>query len=118
MFPREERQIGRLRLADTLRAVISQQLLSRKEDKGRVAAMEILIATPEVRSTIRDSQRLGDLEEMIENGGAEGMCSLQQHLADLVEKGIVSSETARAAVPESDNLPSSAEGKSRKKARG
>ena len=117
MFPREERQIGRLRLADTVRAVISQQLLTRKDDQGRVAAMEILVGTPDVRNAIRDPQGLADLPEIIENGGAEGMGSLEQHVVRLVEQGIVSAETARAAVPEAESLPLGNEGKSKKKAK-
>jgi twitching motility protein PilT len=117
MFPREERQIGRLRLADTVRAVISQQLLARKNDEGRVAAMEILVATPQVRQAIRDPQGLGDLEEIIESGAGDGMCSLEQHVSGLVEKGVISTETARAAVPDSDAVPPAGENKSKKKAK-
>ena len=117
MFPREERQIGRLRLADTVRAVISQQLLSRKNGEGRVAAMEILVATPAVREAIRDPQGISDLEEIIEGGEAEGMCTLEQHVGRLLDQGVVSSETARAAVPESETLPPPSDNKSKKKAK-
>jgi twitching motility protein PilT len=117
MFPREERQIGRLRLADTLRAVISQQLLSRKDNKGRVAAMEILVGSSETRDAIRDTRGLADLQEIIEQGGAEGMCTLQQHVVRLVESGAISAETARAAVAEPESLPLNPEGKPRKKAK-
>lgn len=115
MFPREERQIGRLRLADTLRAVISQQLLSRKDGKSRVAAMEILIATPEVREAIRDSQGLGDLPDIIEQGEAEGMSTLEQHLVRLVNSGAISAETAKAAVADPESLPLTSDTKSKKK---
>jgi twitching motility protein PilT len=116
MFPREERQIGRLRLADALRAVISQQLLARKSGEGRVAAMEIVVATPAVREAVRDSQGLGELEELIEAGG-DGMSTLEQHVVRLVEGGIISPDTARAAVPEPEALPLPADGKSKKKSK-
>jgi twitching motility protein PilT len=118
MFPREERQIGRLRLADTIRSVISQQLISRKNGEGRVAAMEILVATPAVREAIRDSQGLGDLPEIIEQGRDEGMWTLEQHLVRLVDEGAISSETARAAVADPESLPLPSEAKGKKKSKG
>jgi twitching motility protein PilT len=117
MFPREERQIGRLRLADALRAVISQQLLARKGGEGRVAAMEIVVATPEVREAIRDSQGMSDLHEIMENGEDQGMCTLERHVVRLVESGVISADTARAAVPEAEALSLAAEGKSKKKSK-
>ena len=117
MFPREERQIGRLRLADTLRAVVSQQLLARKDGKGRVAAMEILIATPEVRAAIRDTQGLGDLPEIIQQSGEAGMSTLEQHLVSLVDAGAISAETARAAVADPESLPLTTDSKPRKKSK-
>jgi twitching motility protein PilT len=117
MFPREERQIGRMRLADSFRAVISQQLLSRKDDKGRVAALEILVATPEAREAIRDTQGLGDLQEIIEQGEDLGMCTLERHLVRLVEAGVITQDTARAAVADPDSLPFSPEAKPKKKSK-
>jgi twitching motility protein PilT len=117
MFPREERQIGRLRLADAIRAVISQQLLARKSGEGRVAAMEILVATPAVRDAIRDTQGLGDLQEILEQGETDGMSTLEQHVVRLVEAGVISAETARAAVPEPDALPLATDGKTKKKSK-
>jgi twitching motility protein PilT len=117
MFPREERQIGRLRLADALRAVISQQLLTRKDQKSRVAAMEILIATPDIREAVRDAQGIGELPDLIAQGGEQGMWSLEQHLVQLVEEGAIAPETARAAVADPDSLPlEESKGKRRAKA--
>ena len=52
-LPREEREIGRMRLSEALRAIISQQLLPQKDEKGRVAAVEVLIATAGVREASR-----------------------------------------------------------------
>jgi twitching motility protein PilT len=117
MFPREERQIGRMRLADTVRAVISQQLLARKDGKGRVAALEILIGTPDVREAIRDSQGLGDLAEIVGQGGTEGMSTLEQHLVRLVDSGAISAETARAAVADPESLALTPDSKPKKKSR-
>ncbi len=95
-YPPEEHNVVRVRLADALQAVVAQRLVLRSDGNGRVAVVEVLVATPEVRSLIRDNQ-IGQLASLIEDGRVEhGMQTFDQHLEDLVESGIVSSETARA----------------------
>lgn len=98
MFPPEEQEIARIRLADTLHAVISQRLLPRADGHGRVAALEIMIVTPTIRDLIRDRARVAEIRDYIEEGRDQyGMQSFDQHLMDLVESGVVSFEVARAA---------------------
>ncbi|GBD31295.1 Twitching mobility protein [bacterium HR33] len=98
MFPPEEQEIARMRLADTLHAVISQRLLPRADGRGRVAALEIMIATSTIRDLIRDRARVAEIRDYIEEGRDQyGMQSFDQHLMDLVESGAVSFEVARAA---------------------
>ncbi|GIW51642.1 MAG: twitching motility protein PilT [Gemmatimonadales bacterium] len=98
MFPPEEQEIARIRLADTLHAVISQRLLPRADGRGRVAALEIMIATSTIRDLIRDRARVAEIRDYIEEGRDQyGMQSFDQHLMDLVESGAVSFEVARAA---------------------
>jgi twitching motility protein PilT len=98
MFPSEEQELARVRLADSLHAVVAQRLLSRADDKGRVAALEIMLCTPAIREVIRDRSRAGELHEHIAAGREQhGMQTLEQHLADLVESDVVTFETARAA---------------------
>jgi twitching motility protein PilT len=98
LFPPEEQEVARVRLADALHAVVSQRLLPRADGKGRVVAAEIMICTPTIRELIRDRTRVGELKQYIEEGYEEhGMQSLDQHLVALVLAGEVSPETARAA---------------------
>ena len=98
MFPPEEQEVTRLRLAETLHAVISQRLLPRADGKGRVAAVEILIATGTARDMIRDAGRAAELRDYIREGREQyGMQTFDQHLMDLVESGAVTYETAIAA---------------------
>ena len=98
MFPRDERQLGRLRLADALRAVIAQRLVMRKDDHGRVAAMDILVGTPAVRSSLRDPGRAAELPDLMAKGrDHHGMQTIHQHLAELQREGVISAETAKAA---------------------
>lgn len=98
MFPPEEQEIARIRLADSLHAVVSQRLLPRADAKGRVAALEILIVTSTIRDLIRDRNRVAEIRDYIEEGRDQyGMQSFDQHLMDLVDGGAVTFETARAA---------------------
>ena len=61
-LPAEEREIGRLRFSEAVHAIVSQQLLPQKDDKGRVAAVEVMIATPAVRECLKDSSACSQIE--------------------------------------------------------
>ncbi len=98
-LPREEREIGRMRLSEALRAVVSQQLLPQKDDKGRVAAVEVLVATPAVRETLKDAARTGELRKHMADGRKPlGTQTFEQHVSDLVDAGLITQETAKAAL--------------------
>src|SRR3989449_10682277 len=98
MFPPEEQEVARLRLAEALQAVISQRLLPRADGKGRAAALEILIATGTARDMIKDPNRVPELQDYIRESREQyGMQTFDQHLMDLVGDGSVTDETAMAA---------------------
>jgi twitching motility protein PilT len=98
MFPPEEQGITRVRLAESLHAVVSQRLLPRADGKGRVVAAEVMIVTPLVRDLIMDEQRTGEIRDVIAEGRDQyGMQTFDQHLADLVGQGTVTYEVAHAA---------------------
>jgi twitching motility protein PilT len=98
MFPAEEQEGARLRLCEALQAVVSQRLLPRADGHGRVAAVEILICTGEVRELIKDESRTADLPEYVREARDEyGMQTFDQHLMDLVADEAVTYETALAA---------------------
>jgi len=98
MFPPEEQEVARLRFCEALQAVVSQRLLQRADGHGRVAAVEILICTEEVRELIKDPSRTADLPEYIREARDEyGMQTFDQHLMDLVADEVVTYETALAA---------------------
>jgi twitching motility protein PilT len=98
MFPPEEQEVVRIRLAESLHAVVSQRLLKRSDGNGRAAAAEILIVTPAVRDMIADGKRIGEIRDYIEAGREQyGMQTFDQHLADLVRAKEVTFETAMAA---------------------
>jgi twitching motility protein PilT len=96
-LPHEEREVGRMRFAEALRAVVAQRLLPRTDDEGRVAAIEILVATPEVRASLKDPARLGALRELMAAGAEQGMRTFEQSVAELRREDRISAETAEAA---------------------
>jgi twitching motility protein PilT len=98
MFPPEEQDVVRVRLAETLSAVVSQRLLPKKEGGGRVAALEVMIVTPTIRDLMLDKDRIGEIREFIAEGREQyGMQTFDQHLSDLVTRGEVEFEVALAA---------------------
>ena len=98
MFPPEEQDIIRIRLAESLYAVISQRLLPRKSGKGRAVAAEIMINTPSIKDLILEGTRIGEIRDFIATGREQyGMQTFDQCLADLVKSGEVTFDTAKAA---------------------
>jgi twitching motility protein PilT len=84
----------RAMLAESLRAIVSQRLLPRKDGSGVVPAVEVLMATPAVANVIRDN-RVHQLRSTMQTGAALGMQTLDAALQDLVARGVVDEEVAR-----------------------
>ncbi|MEX0691464.1 MAG: PilT/PilU family type 4a pilus ATPase [Gemmatimonadales bacterium] len=98
MFPPEEQEIARVRLSESLHAVVSQRLLPRADGQGRAAALEVMICTPTIRDLIREPGRAAEIKDYITEGRDQyGMQTFDQCLMDLVDHGTVSFEVARAA---------------------
>ena len=97
MFPQGEQAIVRVRLAESLHAVISQRLLPRADGKGRSAACEVMVVTPTIRDLIIDGDRMPEIKDYISEGKEQyGMQTFDQHLKELVAAGDVSYEVALA----------------------
>ncbi len=86
-FPAEQQQQVRVQLGLSLAAVLHQQLLPRRQG-GRVAAFELLTATPAVRSLVRENKP-GQLRNVIVTSAREGMQTLESSLTALVASGEV-----------------------------
>jgi twitching motility protein PilT len=95
VFPSSEQPLIRSTLADGLRAVIAQTLFKRIDRKGRVVALEILIANPAVRNLIREG-KTHQIPSMIQTGKKYGMILLDDSIMELFTKGMVSAEEAYA----------------------
>jgi twitching motility protein PilT len=98
-LPAEEREVGRMRFAESVHAIVSQQLLPQKDEKGRVAAVEVMIAAPAVREALKDPSRIGHLKKLMAGSRKElGTQTFEQHLDELLESDQISVETRRAAL--------------------
>jgi twitching motility protein PilT len=93
VFPADQQAQIRATLADALRAVISQTLFKRIDRKGRVAALEILIATHAVRNMVREGKTY-QIPSVIQTGKKYGMQSLDDAIMDYLKKGWISEEEA------------------------
>lgn len=93
VFPASEQAQIRSTLSDGLRAVVAQVLFKRIDQKGRCAALEILIANPAVRNLIRES-KTHQIPSMIQTGKKYGMTLLDDSIMELFEKGWISADEA------------------------
>jgi len=100
VFPASEKSMVRSMLSESLQAVISQTLLKRAGG-GRVAAHEIMRGTPAIRNLIRED-KVAQMYSAIQTGASLGMQTLDQCLADLVERRVVNRDVAKekAKMPE------------------
>lgn len=96
VFPANEQEQIRIQLASVLKSVISQRLVPRKDGRGRVAAIEVLINTQNVRESIIDKNKTGAIKDFLDKGmfSQYGMQSFDQHLIKLVKRELVSFEDA------------------------
>jgi len=91
VFPENQQAQVRSNLSDSIRAVVAQVLFKRIDRKGRVPALEILIATPAVRNLIRE-QKTHQLASSMQTGKKYGMQVLDDAIMDLYNKGYISAE--------------------------
>lgn len=92
-FPNNQQEQIRTQLAGNMKAVISQLLVPKKGGFGRVAAYEIMIATPAIQNLIRDNKSYR-ITSAIQTGHKYGMNLLDEHLLALYQKGVISFEDA------------------------
>lgn len=95
VFPENQQEQIRNTLSDGLRAVVAQNLFKRVDKKGRVAALEIMIATPAVRNLIREAKTF-QIPSMIQTGKKFGMQSLDDAIMGLLNKRWISPDDAYA----------------------
>lgn len=94
IFPTEDKNRVRNLLSETLQAAICQTLV-RKVNEGRIAAFEIMLATPAIQHLIRQD-KIPHMTTTIQTSGHLGMCTLDQYLQELLAKGLITLSSARS----------------------
>ena len=93
VFPPHQQSQVRVQLANVLHAIVTQQLLVRKDGEGLVVAVEQLVASPAVRNLIREGKTF-QMQSLIQTGSAAGMVTMEQSLKSLYERGLITYEDA------------------------
>ncbi len=94
-FPSDQQNQIRTQLTMTLECVVSQRLAPAADGSGRVAAVEVMLATPAVRNIIRNNE-LNQLRNVIATSSEVGMITLDQSLQRLHQQGLITYEDAIA----------------------
>jgi twitching motility protein PilT len=100
VFPPHQQGQVRSQLAATLQGVVCQTLVKKASGKGRVVATEVLIATPAVANLIREGKTF-QIASAMQAGGDLGMHTMDRHLADLCNSGVI---TQRAALDKAQDV--------------
>jgi twitching motility protein PilT len=87
-FPPGQQEQVRLQLSNNLVAVLTQQLIPRNNQPGRVCCQEIMLATPAIKNLIREA-KAHQITSMIQTSGALGMQTMDMALRDLIMKGVI-----------------------------
>jgi twitching motility protein PilT len=93
VFPSHQQQQVRVQLAASLQAVVAQQLLPTADGRSRLAAVEVMVATPAIRNLVREG-KVHQIASAMQSGGRYGMQTMDQSLARLVKEGAVSYRVA------------------------
>ena len=105
VFPPEQQEHVRVMVAESLRGIISHQLVPRKDGTGRVLALEVLTNTPAVANVIRENKTFM-LPGIIQTGKKQGMRLMDDTLIELCQRGQISAEEAYARAEQKDNVRS------------
>jgi twitching motility protein PilT len=102
-FPSEQQEQIRMQLAGTLQGIVTQALLPTADGTGRVPVLEILLPDDAVRNLIRQA-RVEQIYSVMQTGTQRGMQTLEQALADLALRGVVTKEAALTCSSRPDQL--------------
>jgi twitching motility protein PilT len=92
VFPPSQQQQIKVQLSTVLQAVVTQQLIP-SEEKGRVAAFEVMIVNSAIRNLIRDG-KTPQIDSVIQTGRAQGMVTMDTSLMELCKAGLITKEDA------------------------
>jgi twitching motility protein PilT len=105
VFPPDQQEQVRIMVSESLRGVISQQLIPRADGKGRVLALEILTNTPAVANVIREAKTFM-LPGIIQTGKKQGMQLMDDALIELQSPGLITADEALARAEQKQEMKS------------
>ncbi len=103
VFPPHQQQQVRIQLSIAVEGIIYQLLIPRADNSGRVAALEVMLALPAIKNLIREGKTY-QMMNIIQTGTQYGMQTLNQSLADLCKRRIITSEQAMARSIDTEEL--------------
>lgn len=103
VFPSNQQSQIRAQLSGVLQGIISQQIIPKADEKGRVAAFEIMLATPAARNLIREG-KTHQLQTIIETGAKHGMQTMDASLLKLYKSGTITTESLRKYAVDIDSI--------------
>ena len=103
VFPPHQQQQIKVQLSTVIQGVISQQLMPRLDKPGRVAAIEVMIATPAIRNLIREGKTY-QINSQLQTGAKFGMQTMDGSLSNLYMRGTISKEDALTHAADRDIL--------------
>lgn len=103
VFPPYQQQQVKVQLSSVLQAVVSQQLIEKKDGSGRTAALEIMVSTPGIQNLIREG-KTHQIESAVQTGGKYGMKTMDMALADLYKRGEISADAAMSYAVDRETL--------------
>jgi len=103
VFPAQEQEQIRVQLSNNLLAILSQQLLPRAGQPGRIAAIEVMIATSAIRNLVREN-KAHQITSVIQTSGGAGMQTMDQTLRDLYKQSLITYEIAMRRAQNPDEL--------------
>jgi len=103
VFPPGQQKQIRIQLSNNIEAVLSQQLLPRAGTPGRIAAMEIMIASPAIRNLIREA-KAHQITSIIQTSAHHGMQTMDQCLRDMYQRGLITYEEAMGRAMNQEEL--------------
>ncbi len=105
LYPKNEEQVIRTRLAQTFRYIVSQRLIPRADGRGRIAAVEILKSTPRTREYIAEGESQGkSLLDAMRDGKLDGMQEFDHVIRELIERKLITLDDGLAFSTNPNNL--------------
>lgn len=93
VFPPYQQQQIKIQLSNVIEGIISQQLLQKKDNGGRVVAVEVMVATPAIRNLIREGKTF-QIQSMVQTGNKFEMVTMDMSIAQLLRNGLISMSEA------------------------